>query len=159
MAEVVVDVLNSGLGVSEAFGNPKGPSDLPEGIRAIEVAPSRVQNANLAYIFRIFGRSPRTQACDCERSMEPALPQTLFLMTDANLQQKLAKSRVTALVKSDRSDEAILEELFLATLTRFPSAQEKQSFTEYRGTKKDRQAAFTDALWALINTREFILNH
>src|SRR5262249_34133496 len=148
------DVLNSALSVSEQWGR-----DVPDGIRAIEVAPSRIQNANLAYIFRIFGRSPRTMACDCERSMEPALPQTLYLMTDSSLQQKLAKSRAIELSKTMKTDEEILDELFLATLTRLPTPVEKQSFAAYRAKKKDRQAAFVDTLWALINTREFILNH
>lgn len=154
MAEVVVDVLNSALDVSEQWGK-----DVPSGIRAIEVAPSRVQNPQLAYIFRIFGRSPRSMACDCERSMEPALPQTLYLMTDATLQGKLAKSRAATLAKSTKSDEEALEELFLATLSRSPNPAEKEAFAAYRAKKKDRQTAFVDTLWALINTREFILNH
>jgi hypothetical protein len=154
MAEVVVDVLNSALGVTENWGK-----DVPDGIRAIEVAPSRVQNPNLAYIFRIFGRSARSMACDCERSMEPALPQTLYLMTDATLQGKLAKSRAATLAKSMKTDDEVLDELFLATLSRPPSPAEKQSFADYRARKKDRQTAFVDTLWALINTREFILNH
>src|SRR5262249_56838125 len=72
MAEVVVDVLNAALGVREDFGPVAAP-----GGRAIEVAPNRVANANLAHIFRIFGRPTRAAACDCERSLEPALPQTL----------------------------------------------------------------------------------
>jgi hypothetical protein len=161
MAEVVVDVLNSALGVTEDWGGAGkgGGTDVPAGIRAIEVAPSRVQNQNLAYIFRIFGRSPRSLACDCERSMEPALPQTLYLMTDANLQQKLAKSRAVTLAKSTKSDDEVLDELFLATLSRVPRSDEKQVFAAYRAKKKDRQAALVDTLWALINTREFILNH
>jgi hypothetical protein len=154
MAEVVVDVLNCALDVKENWGR-----DVPDGIRAVEVAPSRVQNANLAYIFRIFGRPARGLACDCDRSMEPALPQTLYLMTDTNLQGKLAKSRAATLAKSMKTDEEALEELFLATLSRPPSPTEKQSFADYRAKKKDRQTALVDTLWALINTREFILNH
>ena len=51
MAEVVVDVLDSALGVPEDFG-----TDAPPGSRAIEVGSSRVHNANLAYAFRTFGR-------------------------------------------------------------------------------------------------------
>jgi hypothetical protein len=36
---------------------------------------------------------------------------------------------------------------------------EKELFAATRAQQKDRERAFTDALWALINTREFILNH
>jgi hypothetical protein len=152
MAEVVVDVLNSALGSNESFGN-----DAPPGARAIEVGASRV-NANLAYIFRIFGRPPRTSACDCERAMEPALPQKLFLMGDQNLLGKLDKGRLPKLLGDDMSDDQVLEELFLATLTRFPTPKDKELFEKYRAGK-DRRTAFADALWALVNTREFILNH
>ena len=98
--------------------------------------------------------------------------------------------RLAELLASDKSEEQILEELFLATLTRFPTETEKQHFAAYlekrktnaasvtadapasngKGAKKSpgkgrtpeesaRRAAFADTLWALINTREFILNH
>jgi hypothetical protein len=93
--------------------------------------------------------------------MEPALAQTLFRMTEPTILGKISSptGRLQQLLKSPKSDEQILEELFLATLTRFPTAQEKERFLEYRRRVTDRQAAFTDTLWALINTREFILNH
>jgi hypothetical protein len=156
MAEAVIDVLNSALGAEEKFGNDAKP-----GAKAVEVGSSQIQNAQLAYAFRIFGRPPRTTACDCERSAEPALPQKLFLMTDQGLINKLRdpKARLMQLVNSKKSDDEVLEELFLATLTRVPTAEEREKFKKYRETVPGRQEAFTDALYALINTREFILNH
>jgi hypothetical protein len=160
MAEVVVDVLNSALGAKEKFA-----ADARPGSRAIEVGASRVQNPTLAYAFRIFGRPPRTSACDCERAQEPALPQTLFLMTDPVLLAKIQNGRLAQLLKGKKTDAEILEELFLATLSRFPTASDKKHFADYRAAKKDvqtakgRQSLFVDTLWALINTREFILNH
>ncbi|MGE3806544.1 MAG: DUF1549 and DUF1553 domain-containing protein, partial [Gemmataceae bacterium] len=154
MAEVVLDVLNSALDVKENWGN-----SAPEGARAIEVAVSRVQNTNLEYAFKIFGRSARTAACDCERSLEPALPQTLYMMTDSGVLQKLQSGRLNELLKSDKTDEQILEELVLATLARFPTDHEKKVFNDYKRTIKDRKTLFVDTVWALINTREFILNH
>jgi hypothetical protein len=157
MAEVVVDVLNAALGVHEDFGKDVAPPKA----RAIEVGSSRVANANLAYAFRIFGRPPRTTACDCERALEPALPQKLYFMVDDGVQKKLQVSdgRLRTLLASQKSDDEVLEELFLATLTRFPTAREKALFQEHRKTVSDRTKAFTDTLWALINTREFVLNH
>jgi hypothetical protein len=154
MAEVVVDVLNCALGVREGFGD-----DMPPGTHAIEVAPNRVADGDLAYIFRIFGRPPRTATCDCERAAEPALPQSLFLMTDRSLLRKLAGGRLRRLLDAKMSDAEVLDELFLATLSRFPSGKEKRAALDHVRAKKDRQAAFVNVLWALINTREFILNH
>jgi hypothetical protein len=167
MAEVVVDVINSALGATETFVAPvnqkakvKTPAMRPN-IRAIEFGASQVQSQTVAYAFRIFGRPPRSSACDCERAMDPALPQKLYLMTDPSLIGKLnnPKGRLQTLLKSDMSDEQILEELFLATLSRLPGTDDRQAFADHRRRVSDRRSAFSDTLWALINTREFILNH
>lgn len=155
LAEVVVDVLNTALGTTENFG-----PEAPAGSRAIEVGASRLQNNPfVAYAFRLFGRSPRAAACDCERSMDPALPQKLFLMTDPGLLLKVERGRVQEIIRSKMTDEEALEELCLATVSRLPSAEEKELFAAYRAGGKDRAKALTDTAWALINTREFILNH
>lgn len=154
LAEVVVDVLNDALGTKENWGNDVRPDS-----RAIEIGASRIANLNLNYIFRIFGRSPRSAACDCERALEPALPQKLFLMTDANILTKLQSGRVAQLASSDKTDEQVLEEMFLAVLGRFPTDQDTHLFATYRAARSDRKAVLVDTMWALINTREFILNH
>ena len=115
MAEVVVDVLNDALGVNGELrhgraGRTAGPS---------RSAPAGCRTATVAYAFRIFGRPPRTTACDCERAMEPALPQKLFLMADANLLQQARRRRTTGsskLLASNKDDDEALDELFLATL-------------------------------------------
>jgi hypothetical protein len=154
MAEVVVDVLDDALGVREDFGPDAAP-----GSRAIEVAPNRVRDARLAELFRVFGRPTRRTACDCERAAEPAVPQTLFLMTDPVLLKKIEEGRLKHLLAAKRTDEEVVEELFLASLSRRPDATEKQAALEHVRAKADRRAGFTDVVWALINTREFILNH
>jgi hypothetical protein len=157
MAEQVVDVLNSAIGVDEQFGN-----DAPTGRKMIEVGSSRLNNPNLAYALRIFGRPARTTACDCERAAEPALPQTLFRMTDPTIVAKLktGNNRPNKLAKDKAlSDEQVIEDLFLGTLTRLPSAQEKADALKYIKAESTRLDALQEITWALINTREFILNH
>jgi hypothetical protein len=162
LAEVVVDVVNDALGTSETYNanNDPGSKNL-DGKRMTEIGSSRLNNQNLAYALRIFGRPPRTSACDCERAMEPALPQTLFRMTDTGLLQKMRtpSNRVAALLKEKKSDDEVFEELFLATLGRLPRTDEIEVFKKHREHTSDRLNAFTDVSWALINTREFILNH
>lgn len=154
MAEVVVDALDAALGASEDFG-----PGLPPRCRAIEIAPNRVRNDYLATIFRIFGRPARTTTCDCERSAEPAVPQTLFLMSDPVLLKKLSSGRLPKLLSEEKTDGDAIEELFLATLSRFPDEGERKAAIKHVTGKKDRSRAFSGVLWALINTREFILNH
>ncbi|MCE9563045.1 MAG: DUF1549 and DUF1553 domain-containing protein [Planctomycetes bacterium] len=158
MAEQVVDVLNAALGVDETFAALDGA---PVGTKLVEVGSSRLANPNLAYALRIFGRPPRTTACDCERAAEPALPQTLFRMTDTSILAKFTdkKGRVATLAASKLTNEELAEEMFLATLSRLPSADQKASAAEAIKTAKNRTEGITDVLWALVNTREFILNH
>ncbi len=154
MAEQVVDVLNAACDVDENFA-----ADAPTGKKMTEIGASRL-NSQVAYALRIFGRPPRTTACDCERAAELALPQTLFRMTDPTVAAKLSQSRrIAALVKAKATDEQTVEELFLGTLSRLPTDKEKHEAVKYIKDEKTRATALQDVLWALINTREFILNH
>jgi hypothetical protein len=156
MAEAVVDVLGDALGVRDDFGRVAR-----RGSRAIEIGASRVGNGDLAYAFRIFGRPPRSVACDCERAADPALPQALYLIGDRSVVGKIdpKRGRLKALLASDRTDDEILDELFLATLSRLPTDEDRSLFHDYRASHADRGQAFADTLWALVNTREFVLNH
>jgi hypothetical protein len=155
MAEAVVDVLDTALGVREKFG-----AEAPADCRAIEVGASRLQGkGDVNYVLRVFGRPPRTTACDCERAMEPALPQKLYLMSDDAVQNKIRTGRLQQLLAGKMTDDQLLEELFLATLSRYPTDRERQTFAAYRQGRSNRSAAWSDCLWALVNTREFILNH
>ena len=145
---------NTALGVAGDFG-----ADAPKGARAIEIATNRVTSPDLARVFRIFGRPARVAICDCERPDKPALPQTLFLMTDAALLDKIKSGRLKDLAGSDRCDREVVEELFLATLSRFPDDDEARSALDHLRRRPDRASGLADVLWALINTREFVLNH
>lgn len=165
LAEVVVDIVNDALGTSETYNlavnNTPGGKEM-DGKRLTEIGSSRINNPSLAYAVRIFGRPPRTTACDCERTMEPALPQTLFRMTDGGLIGKMREknNRIAKLLADrNKTDEEVFEEVFLASLSRYPRPEEIAVFKEHMKSTTNRMSAFTDVTWALINTREFILNH
>src|SRR5262249_18813822 len=126
MAEVVVDVLNGALGTTETFGN-----DAPSGVRCIEVGSSRITNGTVSYVLRIFGRPPRPPACDCERAMEPGLGQKLFMMADQTIVQRIKEAqqkRLQPLLSSKMSNDEVLDELFLLTLSRLPVDRERAAF-------------------------------
>lgn len=60
------------------------------------------------------------------------------------------------------TNEQKLDTLFLAALSRVPTAKEKESMIEYvqtGGSSDDPSAALTDVFWALLNSSEFLLNH
>ncbi|MEM0969164.1 MAG: DUF1553 domain-containing protein, partial [Verrucomicrobiota bacterium] len=168
MAEVVVDVVNAALDAKDEF-----PKDAPKGSHAIEVAATRIQDRSLAHAFQVFGRPPRTSVCDCDRSSEPALPQALYLMTDDEVLGKIRNGRLKDLLREGGRDERlkrgedlsqeevheILDDLFLATLTRWPGESERVAAVEHIRGASTLEVGFQDTVWALLNTREFILNH
>ena len=53
----------------------------------------------------------------------------------------------------------MIDELFLATLSRFPDSREKSAALDRITAAETHTDGCVDVLWALINTREFILNH
>ena len=62
---------------------------------------------------------------------------------------------------SERQDE-LIREAYLRTVSREPSAHELAIGREHLAAAKDSRAALAalrDLLWALINTKEFMLNH
>lgn len=58
-------------------------------------------------------------------------------------------------LESDRSDRQILDDLYLATLSRFPTAAERRFAVRVLGLLPDRRAAFSRLLWLLTNSEEF----
>ena len=85
----------------------------------------------------------------------------LYLMADQQLTNKLLphRYRLRELEDAKKNNGDAVEELFLATLSRLPTVREKAAAVKYVAGKKDRWKAFSDVLWALINTTEFVFNH
>ena len=67
--------------------------------------------------------------------------------------------RLSKLLNADPplSNEKIVDELFLATLSRHPSASEQR--VAIAQTEKYRNAGAEDVLWGLINKLDFIFNY
>lgn len=153
-AEVAVDSLQSALGVKFNFGN-----EVPKHARAIEIAPNRVRNGTFARLFTTFERPARKTVCDCERRGDPSIRQSLFLMTDPLVTNGLKNGRLKRLLLPAKSNKAVIEELFLATVSRYPTKTERRTILRHLRKHKDRDKAFQNIFWALLNTREFLTNH
>lgn len=177
------------------------------------------------YALAVFGRSVRESNCDCDRSSEASLLQTLFVRNDkdtltmlerrdgwvaqwsgsskggenteearkravaeqrlerlqvalkkaqkqgekkriATLEQQLerAEEQLQPFIKAAPKELAIdaqqvIEDAYLRTLSRFPNDQEKQLASAYITGSEDAQTGLRDLMWALINTKEFMVNH
>ena len=75
--------------------------------------------------------------------------------------EKLAKpgGRIDRLLQSGASDRSIVEELYLATLCRFPSIEEGAELERMIRERFPRRETIQNLLYALIASREFAYNH
>lgn len=153
MAQVLLDVLNDVTGTSEKYGR------YPKGTRAIEV-PLPVTSRFL----NLFGRSDREFLGNLDPLLEPTLPQALHIINSNYVNNKLryGKGTLTALLEPKTGEkmqpEELVNELYLMTLSRYPTAGELKSAETYLADNSKRREATEDLLWALISSRSFIFN-
>ena len=100
--------------------------------------------------------------CECERSVDASLAQSLHLLNSPDIHGKMS-SGVAKELSGDmkRTDEQKLQELYLRAFGRPASEHEmKYAITHVQKFEaKDKPAAYEDVVWALINTKEFLFNH
>ncbi|WP_228030425.1 DUF1549 and DUF1553 domain-containing protein [Gimesia benthica] len=244
-AEVLYDAIHQATASDDAIDSMKNSV----GERAIGIAASGVRNRALRdkqYALTIFGRSTRESNCDCDRSVDPSLLQTMYIKNDNDvysainrsnsswlfqvgqqlgaveaknaqktrmndradqlkeqaqqLKQRVAQLKkqedkkkqlqqaqkrlrtVTAELKKVRQNagraqnspakvqtleepisaektEEIITRTYLRSLSRYPTEQETESAKKYIEESKDKMAGIYDLIWAVLNTKEFMLNH
>lgn len=150
-AEVLLDAICQATGVPEKFNG------WPEGIRAIQIWDNRMPS----YFFRIFGRPVRASVCECERSNEPSIAQALHLLNSPEIMAKIQfrHGKARQLADSALSPPEIVDELYLGTLSRFPTDKERSVMLQvFSEAGSDRRTATEDVLWALLNSKEAIYN-
>ncbi len=191
----------------------------------------RAKNAtDASFALKVFGRSERASSCDCDRSEETSLIQTVYMQNDrdihlmltqkdswlnrmaqqntakiqavnaqksidslndriekmelkkANLKKSDNKKQLQNLTKQIKSLEKtkrgwaaklataqestgelnvqqVVEEAYLRTLSRFPTEEELARCEQHIEEEEDLVKGVTGVLWALVNTKEFIVNH
>ncbi len=183
-------------------------------------------NNNTAYALQVFGRSIRESNCDCDRSMDASLLQTVFLHNDTavlaainggkdswidqitkkpstklsdgsdlarlDVKREIARLKVR-IERAKKSDEdklvkrlerrlaeiqaidrerkaapegtvaleqaEVIKQAYLRTLTRYPTPEEVERCNQFFAESSSPAEGARGVLWALINTKEFIVNH
>ena len=148
-AEVLLDAVDDATGVPSSF------EAMPPASRAMQAWSYKIDS----HFMDAFGRPNSSSDCPCERDTHMSVVQSLHLMHSKDLQAKLsnAKGRARKLAETGRTPQEIVTELYLATLSRFPTADEVELASE--AFKDGREAGCEDVLWALLNSAEFVFNH
>jgi hypothetical protein len=96
---------------------------------------------------------------------QAGIPQALTMMNGTFIAAATDPNRSDLLIAVAEApfltDEQRVETLFLAVLSRSPTAAERARFIGYiqRKPSNDNRKALSDVMWALLNSTEFILNH
>jgi hypothetical protein len=150
--------------ISQVTGVPVPFSGYPLGLRANQV-PAPPQSGRRGFngmgerFLKVFGKPDRLLTCECERNEDPGLLQAFQLITGELLNTLLRdpENRLSQLLKRGQTDAEILDEFYLAALCRRPSDLEKHRILATLATAPDRRGAWEDVLWAILNSKEFLL--
>ncbi len=151
-AEVALDAIDTLTGKETSFAGTLA------GTRSIQLPDPNFNN----YFLTVFGRPNGDSACECERVSEANLAQSIHLINSADILGKLGGDGRAAKVAADagRDDAAKINELYLVSFSRPPSADESGLVIKYlEGHADNRAAAYEDVIWSLLNTKEFLFNH
>ncbi len=244
-AEIAWDMVSQAVSNDEKFAQFTSSTD--DRAIALTGAGTRYRgNGDAGYAMTIFGRSIRESNCDCDRSEEPSLLQTIFLRNDSQIlgmldkkdgwlaqvakqngvpftsktpsstdkaqlarraelsrtytnrlkaqQTALARlkkkggnekqvARLEAQIRSSRkkwrqylnpdaaddsdgkpADAVVnvakaIDDAYLRTLSRKPTKAEAADASEFVAQAKTQMDGLRGVMWALLNTKEFIVNH
>jgi hypothetical protein len=150
-AEQLADALDAVTGTREKYPG------LPLGTRAIQLPDTRVRS----FLLDVFGRPARQITCECERTVQPNIAQALHLLNGDFLNRKLEApgGRLAKLVTAKATPDTVIEELYLAALSRPPRAEERDRARRWLSEAGSLKDGAADLLWVLVNSREFLFNH
>jgi len=134
--EVLYDALCSALEVADLTGGKRGTGPTrAEFLRAFTTRPEGGDPTEYAY----------------------GIPQALALINQPvfNGGGKI----VDRLMQASKSPGAVVEGLYLAALSRRPSAEELADAIAFVDRRKSSRDGYAEVLWALLNSAEFVVNH
>jgi len=169
--------------ISRATGSFQKYPGVPAGFRAVQLPDSTVASGGF---LDLFGRPPRESPCECERSDTVSLIQALNLVNGDITNRSVAdpNGRIAKLFKTNPTDKQVIEELYLAAWSRYPTESEAKKalpllaitpnriserlgqeadkgdteMTEGEAKETMRREAAQDLLWGLITSPAFLFN-
>jgi hypothetical protein len=159
-AEVLLDAY------SQVMQEPEKFADYPRGTRALQLPDTAVKS----YFLDTFGRPVRQQTRESERTSVPTITQALHIINGETLNNKLRapNNAIDTLMKRGLSDEQIVDELYFASLSYYPTETERAALVKdlrsaeeqkATGVEDPRREALNDMTWAILTSEAFMFNH
>jgi hypothetical protein len=150
-AEPLLDAIDVVTGVATKFDK------VPLGTRAIELPDAQYTN----YFLNVFGKPKREGVCECERVSDPNLAQALHTLNGDAIAAKIGspQGRVASLIAAKKPNEQIVEELYLAALSRRPTAAEQAECKKLLAEAPNLKSFYEDLTWSLMNSKQFLFVH
>ena len=152
--EVLADAISDVLDVPDVYGNE------PEGTRAVSLFDPDTESDALD----ILGRCGRETSCETSVGATGGLQRKLHLFNGDLLNARIGvpDSRLDKLMSEGKSPMAILDEFYLAALSRHPTETEQQFWEQYidvSASANSQRAVLEDMVWSLLTCNEFVTNH
>lgn len=179
-AEVLIDAVNDITGTTDLYTSaiPEPFTYIPKDLPAVAIADGSITSTFLA----LFGRSARATGMSNERNNTISAPQWRHMLNSGHIQTKLERGPgIRQLTSGRHSSEEIVQNLYLAILSRYPTEEEVATMLSYKApggkivvstAKKKKQPRkkkasrskrqsedWVDVSWALINSTEFLYRH
>ena len=158
-AEQTIDAISQVLDVSTKFGG------YPEGTRAVQL--TGVRNGGHRYsrpevgdkFLALFGKPSRLLTCECERTGETTLAQTMEMVSGELITELLddRDNRVAASVQYNETVAQFIDNLWWAALSRSPTKEESAAMLDHVAKSRDPKTALQDIAWSVLNSNEFLL--
>ena len=150
-AESLLDAITIATGSRPDF------PEVPEDFNAQQLPDPHVDAGGF---LNMFGRPERESPCECERRNDLSLPLAMSLVNGPTLADAIAspEGRIAKAILAGASDRELIEELYLAALSRYPTSEELDNALTHLGSTPGRATKAQDLLWALVNSNSFLFN-
>ena len=150
-AEILYDALHQVTDAKSSFGG------LPAGTRAVQLPDAGFDN----YFLKVFGKPKGDSSCECERSQDASLAQSLHLLNSKEIHTMLTADtgRAARMAKAEPSHSEKVSDLYYSVYARPPVEDELKVAIGHIEKTEDKKQAYEDIVWALVNTKEFLFNH
>ena len=157
-AEILLDAISRVTEVDEVFvihHYVGGGVELP-GTRAIHLTPE----ISPTHFLDVYGRPPLRETIPI-RDPQAKLGQALHMLAGPAFTRKISAKggRLGRMIEQGAPDREIIEDFYLAALTRFPSQREMEELLQLIVRLPSRKKALEGLAWGLIASREFTYNH